>query len=304
MKDHKYTFALFLTAITMAIAFALNPQSAYAACGGGRGQTPCPPEKRKTSTSLPPTFTPTSTLTPTFTATFTPTLVVSSTPTPTSIAIPQGGSAGGTGSQSPAIQNPNPDPEARVYGQGSVFPWSEGSFWGNIFSPGLLILVLLILVLLIGLLSLLNSNFRKKDDKHVRYGTPELTFHVDEDSQNQPLENWTGGGNDNTMSPNAGGVAGSIISVDGLEHSHETVEYKDPDVGDAGVDPGFNPKEIGIDKSTNWGHPKNGDGFPLELGSTTHVMLHDGDANHQFSDEDSPNTGTDLKTKGGRPKKK
>jgi len=27
----------------------------------------------------------------------------------------------------------------------------------------------------------------------------------------------------------AGRVVGSIISVDGLEHSHETVEYKDPE---------------------------------------------------------------------------
>ena len=82
-------------------------------------------------------------------------------------------------------------------------------------------------MLLIGLLSLLNSNFWKQDHKDVMYGTPEFTFHAEEDPHNKSPENWTGGGNDNTMSPNAGGVAGSIISVDGLEHSHETVEYKD-----------------------------------------------------------------------------
>src|SRR5579872_5244701 len=38
----------------------------------------------------------------------------------------------------------------------------------------------------------------------------------------------------------AGRVVGSIISVDGLEHSHETVEYKDPEDQTTRYRPGNN----------------------------------------------------------------
>ncbi len=47
----------------------------------------------------------------------------------------------------------------------------------------------------------------------------------------------------------AGRVVGSIISVDGLEHSHETVEYKDPEDQTTRYRPGNNTKtRIRIDR--------------------------------------------------------
>ena len=239
MKDHRSNFILFL--IGIALVFAIQPQTVYAACG----THPCaPPKSRHTPTSPPPTF-----IHPT--ATFTPTLVPSPTATvPNSSGLNSGFNEGMNGGLNSGLNGGLNGGFNSGLNGGSptqALPFGFGPL-------GILILVLIIGLLLLGGILLIRR--------------------------------------------------GSSISVDGLEHSHEKVEYKDPDVGDAVVDPGFNPKEIGTDKSTNWGHPKNEDGFPLELGSTTHVMLRDGDELNHFTDQDSPNTGTDLKTKGGRPKNK
>ncbi len=77
------------------------------------------------------------------------------------------------------------------------------------------------------------------------------------------------------------------------------------DVGEAEIEVNFNPKEIEIDKQTNWGHSHDDD-FPFgpETGSSTHDMLRDGDESDHFQDEELPNTGSDLTSKGVRPKRK
>ena len=236
MKVNRFALAL-PVAITIAILiWALTPGAAYAACGGTH---PCaPPQKRNTPTSPPPRVTFTPTLAPAPASTSTP--FPASSPTPASTATPLGAAGGGVGNPPPALQNPKPSPQAQDYGQGSVFPWQEGSFLGNLFSPGVLggaALVLLIGVLL-RLLVFRGGSKSGADGWPLAMGSETHVMLRDADDLNhqfQPGGNLRprGVGNDlSGTSDGSGEAAGSMISVDGLEHSHETVDYKDPEDSD------------------------------------------------------------------------
>lgn len=195
--------------------FALTPQSAYAACPRTR---PCtPPKSRHTPTSPPSTAAVTPTFTPTLASTSTPVPTLS--PTLTLTATLQG--AGKLSSSTPTSEGAgqlNQGGGQAIQGGGTPSPFLWLGVLGGI--------ILVVLISVLGRLSVFGSRGKSSETPSVIYPANEVdVFPRGRDESHFDGQIF----GDNSPSPDAGGVVGSMISVDGIEHSHETVKYKDPE---------------------------------------------------------------------------